>query len=112
MSASVARLLKGKTQPAKLPMPASVRQRRATDQWRDKIWQVRHKYLLLLHPQYRELMRKTLFSIDKANLHHLADSFLMGLFTIWCFTGSVPKMEDFILADPGRTNTIGHTSWL
>jgi hypothetical protein len=80
-----------------LPIPAAVRQRRKLELWRDRIWQSRRKFIVLLDPQSRELVRKIGFTMDKARLSWMVDHLHVGLFSIWFFTGSVQKMEELIL---------------
>jgi hypothetical protein len=108
MSAIAARVLRAEKQPLRLPMPTSVRQRRTAEQWRDRIWQVRRKFLLLLHPQYRELMRKMTFSMNRAEMPHMVVNLKLGVFFIWCFTSSVQKMEEFVLEVEREGGGKGH----
>ncbi len=67
------------------------------DYWHDRLWQSRHKFLVLLGPQYRELIRKMIFSMENAELHEMVPHLMMGTFGIWFFTGSVEKMQEFIV---------------
>ncbi len=92
------RVIKKRPQALSLPTPAAVRNRAALDYWRDRLWRSRHKFLVLLGPQYRELMRKIIFSMEKAELPGMVPHLMMGTFAIWFFTGSVQKMEEFIVA--------------
>jgi hypothetical protein len=58
--------------------------------------QVRRKFLVLLQPLYRELLRKTTFSMERAQRPHMVVNLHRALYLIWFFTGSVPKMEEFV----------------
>jgi hypothetical protein len=91
------RVLKDRKQRALLPLPAVVRQKRSLEKWRQRIWGVRHKYLVLLHPQYRDLMRKIVCSTKKADLHRMVIHLRLGLYLTWCLTGSIGKVEELIL---------------
>ena len=46
------KLLKAHIHPPELPMPSNIRLRERMDYWRDRIWQVRNKWFVLLGPQY------------------------------------------------------------
>jgi hypothetical protein len=91
------RVLKNGKQPSLLPIPEIVRQRRSVEKWRERIWRVRHKYVVLLHPQYRDLMRKIACSMEKTDLHQMVIHLRVGLFLTWFLTGSIGKMEELIL---------------
>ena len=92
-----ARVLRLGKQPSKLPLPANLRHQHKLAKWREKIRQSRYQFLGLLDPQYRELMRKITFRMTTAKLPGMVPKFLAGLFSTWLFTGSVQKMEAFIL---------------
>ena len=92
-----ARVLRSGKQPSKLPLPAHLRHQHKLEKWREKIRQSRYQFLGLLDPQYRELMRKIAFRMTTAKLPGMVPKFLAGLFSTWLFTGSVQKMEAFIL---------------
>ena len=51
----------------------------------------------MLDPQIRELERKADYSMRKAGLSPMADNLTVVLFAMYFFTGSVEKMEKFIL---------------
>lgn len=91
------RLLKAGKQPLGLPISSSIWQRERVEKWRERIWQSQHKYFILLHPQYRELVRKVAFSIQTAGLQGMIPHLLMGVFFAWVHTGMVTAMVDFIV---------------
>jgi hypothetical protein len=53
---------------------------------------------MVLGPQYRELILKMSFSMERAGLPEMATRLLLGLCFIWFFTGSVQTMREFIIA--------------
>ena len=53
------RMLPRGKQSSNLSIPANLRQKQKEEKWRWEFWQSRHKYLVELHPQFREIMRKT-----------------------------------------------------
>jgi hypothetical protein len=113
VSGAPARVLKRGTPPTMLPVPAAVRQRLKMEAWREKFWRSRHKYLILLDPQYREIMRKSAWSMEKAGFPEMCVHFQRGLLCIWFFTGSIEKMVRFIRAvSGGRVFLMNHKMFL
>lgn len=92
------RVLKCGKQPERLPIPGNLRQQLKVEAWRDKIWQAKHKELALLHPQFRELIRKMQWSMARVGMHEMALNLLLALFITYTFTGSVAKLQEFIEA--------------
>jgi len=82
--------------PAKLPVPTKVRQKRIMDEWRQKVWQAEHKYFMVLDPIYRELIRKCFFSMDMAGRPEMQCRFQRAIFQLWLCRGSVAKLNEFI----------------
>jgi len=106
------KLLRAHMHPPELPIPSNIRQRERMDYWRDRIWQVRNKWFVLLGPQYRELVRKICFSCDRAGLPEMISHLRVGLCFLWFMTGNIRKMEDFVVAVfNGRVFLMNHRSF-
>ena len=78
--------------------PEALRPEQQLEAWRDRIWQVRHKFLTLLHPQFRDMTRKLIWSMDQAGLRDMPGRLLSGLLFAWLSQGTTQKMEDFLVA--------------
>src|SRR5882762_7286177 len=92
------RVLKASKYPSELPVPKYIRQNRLLETWREKIWRCENKHLLLLEPQYRELVSKTVFSMEAIGLHGMVANFLLGLMFGWMLNGNVSKLQELIVA--------------
>jgi len=92
------RILKNGRQPAKLPIPASVRHLKRMDHWRELIWRADYKFFFVLQPQVREMFRKIAFGMEREKRADLFKNFQLGLLQFWMKTGSVPRMQDFVTA--------------
>jgi hypothetical protein len=107
------KLLRAQQHEPMLPIPSNIRQSKRVEKWRERIWQARNKWFVLLGPQYRELVRKITFSCEQAGLPGLVPHLRMGLFFAWFVTGNLRKLEDFIVAVfDGQVFLMNHKAFL
>jgi hypothetical protein len=90
------RLVKGSANLENLPMGAERRRVQLMEKWRRRLWQCQNKWFTLLDPQYGELVRKLMFSMEHSERQWMARLFPHALVISWFFTGSVSKMEEMI----------------
>lgn len=92
------RILRQGRQPSKLPLPENLRRKKEIENWRSAIWVCKHIWFSSLDPQVRELARKSMYRMQKFHHPEMIDIFMFSMAQIYLFTGSVKKLESYILA--------------